>query len=135
MKLYNIEKYSPCLEALAWYKTQPDSRTAWNNCPRGDWMLWIAQKMGVDERLLTLAKGYCAKTVMHLMKDKRSRKAVDVAIEYGQGKVTKKELIYYAAAAYAADAVDAAKKTNRIKTADICREHLTDAVFSIIDGK
>ena len=89
---YDIEKYAPCKDALEWYNNQPDSRTAWETCPRGDWMLWIARRLGVDQRKLFLAKGYCAKTVLHLMKDERSKKAVDVAIAYGEGKATNEEL-------------------------------------------
>jgi hypothetical protein len=41
---------------------------------------------------LTLARAECAKTVMHLMKDKRSRKAVKVAKKFGLGKATLREL-------------------------------------------
>lgn len=99
---YDIEQHGPCIEAIDWYKGQPDSRTAWEICHRGDWMLWIASRLGVSDRLLTLAKGYCAKTVMHLMKDRRSRQAVKVAIAYGEGRATKEDLGKAAEIAYAA---------------------------------
>jgi hypothetical protein len=106
---FNLSKYGPCKEALDWYKTQPDSITAWENCPRGDWMLWIAQRLNVNIHTLTLAKGYCAKTVIHLMKDERSRDAVKVAIKFGTYHATKTDLDISAHAAYAADvAADAA---------------------------
>jgi hypothetical protein len=74
------------------------------DCQRGDWMLWLAKKLDVGIKPLTLTKGYCAKTVEHLMKDERSKKAVQAAIDFGKGKITKEELD---AAAYA-DAYDAA---------------------------
>jgi len=73
---YNIEKYNPCEDSLIWYNKQESFEQAWNDCHRGDWMLWIAYHLGVDKRILTLAKGYCAKTIIHLMKDKRSINAV-----------------------------------------------------------
>ena len=70
------------------------------DCQRGDWMLWLAKKLDVGIKPLTLTKGYCAKTVEHLMKDERSKKAVQAAIDFGKGKITKEELD--------ADAYDAA---------------------------
>jgi hypothetical protein len=77
---------------------------AWNTCERGDWMLWAAQKLGCPLPLLTLAKGKCAETVMHLMCDDRSRNAVKVAIDFGNGVASREDLD-----AAAADAADAAK--------------------------
>jgi hypothetical protein len=98
-------------------------------CHRGDWLLWLAKKCGVELQPLTLAKGHCANTVRHLMTDERSLKAVDAAIAFGEGKATREELddaadaataaaayayaadaayAAYAAAAYAAHAADAA---------------------------
>jgi hypothetical protein len=84
-------------------------------CHQGDWLLWLAKRVGVELQPLTLAKGHCANTIRHLMTDERSLKAVDTAIDFGEGKATKEELYKaaaatytYAAAAYAADAADAA---------------------------
>jgi hypothetical protein len=70
------------------------------DCHRGDWLLWLAQRVGVEKRPLTLAKALCAKTVVHLMKNESSVKAVDVAERYGMGEAADEELS--AAAAYAA---------------------------------
>jgi hypothetical protein len=114
---FDLTKYDPCSVALDYYATQPDFETAWDNCHRGDWMLWIAKRLGVNLQLLTLAKGYCANTVRHLMKDERSIAAVDAAIAFGEGRITRDELddAYYAAttnaaaaAYYAADSAAAA---------------------------
>ena len=105
-----IERFNPCKEAIYFRNKYPDFKSAWNNCPRGDWMLWLAEKLNVDDKKLTLAKGLCAKTVIYLMKDDRSKTAVEIAIKYGKGKASKEELnaaAAYAAAAYA-DAVYAA---------------------------
>ena len=78
----------------------------WATCHRGDWMLWLARKLNINKRVLTLAKGHCANTARHLMKDERSRTAVDVALRFGKGEATREELNDAAAAAY--DAADAA---------------------------
>jgi hypothetical protein len=173
MNHIEIEKYRPCSDALRFRMQYQTFKEAWQACPRGDWMLWIAQRVGVDLRTLTRAKALCALTVRHLMKDERSIKACEVALKFADGEATRKELAdadadaaavatyadsaaadsaaaaayasdAYADAAYAADAAAdayaadaaadaAAYAAARIKsqqqTADICREHLTSAVF------
>ena len=98
----NITKFNPCDDGLEYYNSQPDFETAWNNCLRGDWMLWMAKKMDVDVKILTLAKGLCANTVRHFMKDERSIAAVDAAIAFGKDQITKEELQPVYVAAYAA---------------------------------
>jgi hypothetical protein len=170
---YKIEKFSPCSEALNFYNSFETAAEAWEKCERGDWMLWIASKLQVDVKKLVLAKALCANTVRNLMRDKRSKEAVYVALRFGRGKATNKELnaaydaaaaaaaaaydaaAAAAAAAYdaaadaaaaadadadaaaaadadAAAAYDAAKKENRMKTANICRKILTEVVFEKI---
>jgi hypothetical protein len=146
MKL-DIKQFHPCGEGLEYYETNSSFEEAWNDCERGDWMLWIAKKLEVDDRLLTKAKALCANTVRHLMKDIRSTAAIDAALRYANGEISRKELDEYSAyaaydaaydaayAAYAAaDAAYAAAdadtlKSNLHQTAGICREVLTEAVF------
>lgn len=81
-----IEKFNPCEEALEFRKQYSTFKEAWENCPRGDWMLWIAKKLNVDLRPLTLAKVRCASTVRHLMRDQRSINALDVALKFANGE-------------------------------------------------
>ena len=132
-------------------------------CHRGDWLLWLAKRCDIGLQPLTLAKGHCANTVRHLMKDERSIKAVDVAIAFGEGKATREELdaayaasdaaayaaaaAYDAAAAYAAAAADAdaaaaaaadadadaAVDANRLQTADICRKHIGELIVEKVN--
>jgi len=102
MKKFNIYKFKPCLIAAKYYDACKSSEEAWNNCSRGDWMLWITSKLGVDIKILTLAKVHCALTVKHLMKDKRSIKALEMALKFVNGKATLEELKIAADAAYAA---------------------------------
>ena len=108
MKTDKLEKLDACREAKIFVATQKSAISAWKNCSRGDWMLWIASKLGIDKRLLTLAKAKCAATVLHLMKDQRSKDAVQAAIDYGEGRINDQQLAAYAAAAYATDAAYAA---------------------------
>jgi len=106
-----IEKYKPCKEAIEYRKQFASFEEAWEQCPRGDWMLWLAQKLGVDKRKLTLVKGLCANTIRHMLKDKRGIDAIDIAIKYGKGKATDQELKKAAKKATAA-ATDSAKEAS-----------------------
>ena len=97
-------KLKACGPAIDWAGDKTIEEI-WATCHRGDWMLWLARKLDIDKRVVTLAKGHCANTVRHLMKDERSIAAVDMAIKYGEGNATDSELAAAAAAAaYAADA-------------------------------
>ena len=103
MLKYKLKEMSACNEAIGWVGDRTPEQ-AWNECERGDWMLWIAQKKDVDLRKLTLAKARCSKLAIHFMKDERSRKAVEVAERFGLGLATREELDEARNAAAAADA-------------------------------
>ena len=100
------ERLSACPESMEFVSQFDTIEEAWNACLRGDWMLWVAAKLHVDLQTLTLAKGLCANTARHLMKDPRSMGAVDAAIAFGRGEIDRKVLD--AAAHAAAAAYDAA---------------------------
>jgi hypothetical protein len=111
-----LKEINACYEAMEWVGDRTIEEAV-NDCHRGDWLLWLGQRIEIDHRKLTLAKGHCANTVRHLMKDQRSIKGVDDAIAYGEGKIDKEELAAAADAAaaaacnaanYAASAADAA---------------------------
>ena len=144
-----LKKHNACNEAQTWAKDKTIEE-AYNTCHRGDWMLWLFAKTNPDDlQRLTLAKGHCANTVRHLMKDERSIKAVDMAIAFGEGKATRDELNAAAAAAAAAytaadaaavvaaadaaddAAADAAEKSNQLQTADICRKYLPLEIWNV----
>ena len=107
---------------------------AMEQAQRGDWILWLASKLRLDHSKITLAKARCAKTVMHLMKDERSVKAVEVAEAYGLGEASREELDNaYAAAndaaydAYAANAATAAYAAAAAADADAANAATADA--------
>ena len=75
-------------------------------CPRGDWMLWLFEKMQPTKKNeLRLAAAHCANTVRFLMTDKRSTDVVDYIIDNNGAKPP---LGLIKAAAYAADAASGA---------------------------
>ena len=56
---------------------------AWKACERGDWMLWVVERLGGIHNLdLICTKGHCTKHIKDLMKDQISKDAVDFAIVY-----------------------------------------------------
>ena len=83
-----LNKLNACNEAVNWVG-EKDLKTAWQECERGDWMLWYLQKTELDIRKLTLIKAECANLVKHLMEDERSKKAVDAAIAFGNGEISR----------------------------------------------
>jgi hypothetical protein len=138
-----------CQDAREWAGDKTIEQVV-QECHRGDWLLWLAKRVGVELQPLTLAKGHCANTVRHLMTNESSLKAVDTAIAFGEGKATREELdkaalvlVAFNSAAAAADAAatydviyydddaddaaaeaDAARKANQLQTADICRKYI-----------
>ena len=67
----------------------------WENSISGADMLMIALYLEVDKKKLAIARGECAKIVIHLMTDKRSVDAVNAVIEYGNGIITEDQLKTY----------------------------------------
>lgn len=119
-----------CSDAREWAADMTIKQVV-EKCHRGDWLLWLAKKIDIGLQPLTLAKGHCANTVRHLMKDERSIAAVDMAIAYGEGRATLEELNAAYAAAY--DAYAAAYAANRLKTADICRQYIGQLIIDKVN--
>ena len=100
-----LNDLNACDEAKDWAENKSIEDVI-SSCHRGDWMLWLAKRVDIPLQELTLAKGHCANTVRHLMKDERSIAAVDMAILFGNGKATLEDLVNSknaATSAYAAD--------------------------------
>jgi hypothetical protein len=109
-------------------------------CERGDWILWLFKRTNPAAiRELTLAKAHCANTVRHLMKDKTSLKAVDIAVKFGAGKATRQELdtaadaAYTAVGAYAAYAsASAADAADAARAASAAARAASDAAYTAV---
>jgi hypothetical protein len=109
-------KLGACEEAIRWVGDRT-MEEAFRDCPRADWILWAHEKFFPEKkRERVLAAAHCANTVRHLMQDDRSKKAVDTAIRYGEGKATEEELQFAADAA--AEAADYAAAAFSFFTAD-----------------
>ena len=44
-----LTRLEACSEAQTWAATQPDPQTAWANCKRSDWMLWLLLRTTLDQ--------------------------------------------------------------------------------------
>ena len=65
-----LKELNACSPAIDWAQDKTIEQVI-KECPRGDWMLWLAKRVNMDIKPLTLAKARCAKTVIHLMKDQK----------------------------------------------------------------
>jgi hypothetical protein len=110
-----MSKYWPCDEAVEWMADRT-LQAAWGQCPRGDWLLWAADHLGVDRSLLVLAACDCAETALKFVHagDERPRRAVETARRWAAGEATLEEV---KAAASAADAAAVAYAAARASVA------------------
>ena len=109
-----LKELHACWEAVKWVGRR-GIKTAWRDCKRGDWMLWLAGKLDIDRKLLVLAACDCAEqSLIYVPKgEDRPAKAIQVARNWCNGtasiddvRAAKRNAAAYAA--YAADAADAA---------------------------
>ena len=91
-KLY---KMAPCREAIEWAKNQPNKQAAWDQCERGDWMLWLLGGLsgppGSEKRKkLVLASCDCAATALKYSGKNRkvTEKAIRTARLWARGKAS-----------------------------------------------
>jgi hypothetical protein len=88
-----LKNLGACSTATVWAMTKKNWKEVYNDCYRGDWLLWLFAKTNPDDvRLLALATGKCVETVIHLMEDQRSKDTVKAIIDFGEGKINKREL-------------------------------------------
>ena len=107
--LNRLEKLDACSAAVEWIGER-DLETAWKECPRGDWMLWLAGRVEIDRKLLVKAACKCAELVLPIYekkypKDSRVRNCIAVTLRWVAGKATIEEV---REARKAADAAHAA---------------------------
>jgi hypothetical protein len=98
-----LEKYNACRDACTWATGRTVSEDSWLACERGDWLIWIAARLGVDRRLVVLAACDCARLALPRIPvdEARPRLAIETAERWARGEATIEEV---RAAASAADA-------------------------------
>jgi len=95
-----------CGEARSWARGRT-AAMAWETCPRGDWLLWMAGKAGVDRVTIVRAACQCARLSLQFVTpgENRPRIAIETAERWCTGNTSITEVRAAAAAAvYAAGA-------------------------------
>jgi hypothetical protein len=106
-----------CEEAVTWAKGYGSLDAAWAACERGDWMLWLAGRLGGppesgQRKTLVLCACACARLALPYVPTGETRPlaAIETAERWARGEATLDEVrvARRAAAAYAASAAAAA---------------------------
>jgi hypothetical protein len=84
--LRNAGAHRDVLDGLARYE---DWHALWNECPRGDWLLGIAVRVGVEHVALVRAAIACARIAGG---DSEAVRVLDVAERWTEGRATTAEL-------------------------------------------
>jgi hypothetical protein len=88
-----LKQLDACPEAIAWAQGYRTFGELWRDCPHTEWMLWFLEQLGYkDERKLRLFAITCARHHDHLLIDIRSKKVIEVAENFAEGKVGREEL-------------------------------------------
>src|SRR6266850_1365035 len=78
-----------CSDAVKFAETQPDINTAWKNCERADWMLWLAAHTLPRPLVVQLACD-CAETSLDFIRDGSTLTtaifALHIAREWAEGR-------------------------------------------------
>jgi nucleoid-associated protein YgaU len=99
-----------CEDAVEWARTQSDLQTAWDNCERADWMLWLLARLHEDRKSVVWLACQCARTSLKYVPkgEKRPRVAIEMTERWCRGEASIEDVRAAAADAYAAAVYDAA---------------------------
>ena len=131
-------KHNACKDGVTWAESTgiKGMDELWNvgEMP-SEYRLWIATRDGVmSDKDLRLFACWCVRQVWHLLKDDRSKRAVEVVELYANGKATSEELDAARAAAWAA-AWAAASARARDAASDAAWAAASDAQAEYLKSK
>lgn len=144
-----LKKNHACAPSLEWLQSRTLAEV-WEQCERGDWLLWLAAKAGVDRKRLVMAACACARlALVHVPSgEERPRIAIETAESWCRGEANieqvreaRRNAAAYAAYAYAAAAAAAyaaadaayaaARKKSLAKSAELVREVISWALLAV----
>ena len=104
-----LEKLNACREAREDALKYKTSQELWDACKRGDWMLWLIDRLSGEpesekRKKLVLAACQCARLSLKYVKEGETRplKAIETAESWARGESVTIEVVRTASAAYAA---------------------------------
>jgi len=98
-------------QVIAWAGQRKVSRATYYACDRGDWLLWLAARIGVNPQIVVEAACDCVELVLKNIPDNedRPRRAVELTRSWCQGRTSLTQV---------QDAAEAAKKASLNRTRD-----------------
>ena len=95
-----LNKLGACNEAVEWAKEMKNGQAAWDNCERGDWMLWLAGKTAgkpksVKRKKLVLCACECARLALKYVPkgEDRPLKCIETAEAWARGEASYDDLV------------------------------------------
>jgi len=81
-----LERLKACPEAVGWVGDR-SPEAAWQECERGDWLLWVSTKIDVPRPLVVLAACGCARLALRYVSEgeDRPRVAIEMAEAWARG--------------------------------------------------
>lgn len=98
-----LKALKACSAGIEWVQDRTPQQM-WEECERGDWLLWLAVKLHVDRKLIVLAACKCARESLQYVADgeDRPRRAIETAETWCRGDANIEEVRRAANAANAA---------------------------------
>jgi len=137
-----LRRLGACGEARVWASGRT-LQQAWAECPRGDWLLWLAGRAGVERKVVVLAACACARLALKHVRpgEERPLRAVETAEAWARGDasvsledVRKAARAADAAAAYAFAAFAAAYAAYAAFAAADAAYAAADAAYAAADA-
>ena len=108
-QIKRLEELEACSEAVEWARDQDNPQQAWDDCERGDWMLWLLGHLSGGPRSksrkqIVLMACECARLSLKYVPkgEDRPRIAIETAEAWTRGEATLQQVQNAASAAYAA---------------------------------
>ena len=95
-----LQNKNACYPAKEWLKDR-DLERAWEECKRGDWLLWFAAKVGIDRKVIVRTACACAREALRFVPDGeiRPKTAIETAERWCNGEATIEQVRTASAAA------------------------------------
>jgi len=82
-----LKEWGACQQALDWFGNR-DPQEAWEQCERADWMLWVAERCGVDQNRMIAIVCDCAELALSCVpadKGRPTKQAIEMMRRWLQG--------------------------------------------------